>query len=133
MTNPSRPEKEFGIEKYIIRLKDLVAYSPPGHSKTRNYRLLGPGLGGSDRLKVILGQIEYGGQADPHLHPDLEEAFFVLEGKAAVEIAGETEVVGPDDFIYLPPGTPHRVTPLEGPPLRILIIYSPPLLSSGKG
>jgi len=121
------------MKKYITHMKELFPYRPPGHSKTTNYRLLGPGPGGSDRLEVILGQIEYGVQADPHAHPDLEQAFFVLEGNAAVEIAGETEVVGPDDFIYLPPGTPHRVTPLEGSPLRILIIYSPPLLSSGKG
>jgi mannose-6-phosphate isomerase-like protein (cupin superfamily) len=121
------------MKKYITRMKDLSPYTPPGHSKTTNYRLLGPGPGGSDRLEVVLGQIEYGGQADPHVHPDLEQAFFVLEGRAVVEIAGETEAVGPNDFIYLPPGTPHRVTPLEGSPLKILIIYSPPLLSSGKG
>ena len=121
------------MKKYITRMKDLFPYTPPGHSKTTNYRLLGPGPGGSDRLEVVLGQIEYGGQADPHVHPDLEQAFFVLGGKAAVEIAGQTEEIGPDDFIYLPPGTPHRVAPLEGAPLRILIIYSPPLLSSGKG
>jgi mannose-6-phosphate isomerase-like protein (cupin superfamily) len=119
------------MEKYITHWKDLVPYTPPGHSKTTNYRLLGPG--GSDRMEVILGQIEYGGQADHHVHPDLEQAFFVLGGKAVVEIAGETEVVGPDDFVYFPPGTPHRITPLEGSPLRILIIYSPPLLSGGKG
>ena len=119
--------------RYITHLKDLVAYIPPGHSRTTNYRLLGPGPGGSDRLEVILGQIEYRGQADPHVHPDLEQAFFVLEGKAVVEIAGQAEVVGPDDFVYLPPAAPHRITPLEGSPLRILIIYSPPLLSSGKG
>lgn len=121
------------MKKYITHMKDLLPYTPPGHSKTTNYRLLGPGPGGSDRMEVVLGQIEYGGQADPHVHPGLEQAFFVLEGKAAVEIAGESEVVGPDDFIYLPRGIPHRVTPLEGPPLRLLIIYSPPLLSSGKG
>jgi mannose-6-phosphate isomerase-like protein (cupin superfamily) len=47
-----------------------------------------------------------------------------------VEIEGESEVVGPNDFIYLPPGTSHRVTTLKGPPLKLLIIYSPPLSSS---
>jgi mannose-6-phosphate isomerase-like protein (cupin superfamily) len=60
----------------------------------------------------------------------LEQAFFVLQGRAEVEIEGETAVVGPEDFIFLPPGTVHRVTPLKGPPLRLLIIYSPPLSSS---
>jgi mannose-6-phosphate isomerase-like protein (cupin superfamily) len=41
-------------------------------------------------------------------------------------------VVRPNDFIYLPPGTLHRVTALEGSSLKILIIYSPPLSPSGK-
>jgi mannose-6-phosphate isomerase-like protein (cupin superfamily) len=118
--------------KYITHLEDLPTYSPAGHSQTTNRRLLGPGPFGSSRFEVVHGQIEYGGQADPHAHRDLEQAFFVLEGKAEVEIEGEREVVGPDDFIYLPPGAPHRVTPLEGSSLKILIIYSPPLSSSGK-
>jgi mannose-6-phosphate isomerase-like protein (cupin superfamily) len=121
------------MKKYITHLIDLPCYTPPGHSKTTNRRLLAPGAFGSNRVEVVLGQMEYGGQADPHLHPDLEQAFFVLEGKAVVEIEGESEVVGPNDFIYLPPGTLHRVTPLEGPLLKLLIIYAPPLSSSGKG
>jgi mannose-6-phosphate isomerase-like protein (cupin superfamily) len=81
-------------------------------------------------LEVVLGEVKYGGQADPHVHPDLEQAFFVLQGKAELEVKGEKAVVGPEDFIFLPPGTVHRVTPLKGPPLKLLIIYSPPLSSS---
>jgi mannose-6-phosphate isomerase-like protein (cupin superfamily) len=120
------------MKKYIAHLNDLPPYSPPGHSRTINRRLLGPGRSGSDRIEVVLGQIEFGGQADPHAHPDQEQAFFVLEGKAVVEIEGESEVVGPNDFVYLPSGTSHQVTPLKGPPLRLLIIYSPPISSSGE-
>jgi len=46
-----------------------------------------------------------------------------------VEIEGESAIVGPDDFIYLPAGATHRVTLLEGPPLKLLILYAPPLSS----
>jgi quercetin dioxygenase-like cupin family protein len=115
------------MKKYIVHPRELPVYSPPAHSKTTNRRLLGPGPSGSDRMEVILGELEYGGQADPHVHEDFEQAFFVLQGKAEVEIEGQKAVVGPEDFIFLPPGTVHRVTPLEGPPLRLLILYSPPL------
>jgi hypothetical protein len=82
-------------------------------------------------MEVVLGEIGYGGQADLHSHPGVEQAFFVIQGKAVVQVEGEDEVVGPDDFIYLPPGAAHRVTPLEGPPLKVLILYAPPL-SLGK-
>jgi mannose-6-phosphate isomerase-like protein (cupin superfamily) len=115
------------MKTFITHLRDLQPYSPPGHSKTTNYRLLGPGPSGSDRFEVVLGQIEFGGQADPHVHEKLEQAVFVLEGNAIVEIEGQSEVVGPNDLIYFPEGMRHRIAPLEGRPVRLLIIYAPPL------
>jgi len=118
------------MKKYVVNSRELPPYSPPKHSRTTNRRLLGPGPSGSNRMEVILGEVEFGGQADPHVHMDLEQAFFVLQGKAEVEIEGEKTVVGPEDFIFLPPGTVHRVTPLKGPPFKLLIVYSPPLFSS---
>jgi mannose-6-phosphate isomerase-like protein (cupin superfamily) len=115
------------MKKYVTRLKDLAPYTPPGHSRTTNYRLLGPGPGGSERVEVVLGTIDFGGQADAHVHSSNEQGFFILEGRALVEIGDEQETVGPNDFIFLPEGTPHKVVSLEGPPLKILIFYAPPI------
>jgi mannose-6-phosphate isomerase-like protein (cupin superfamily) len=117
------------MKRYIIHSGDLPTYSPPNHSKTTNRRLLGPGPSGSGRVEVVLGEVEFGGQADPHAHPDLEQGFFVLQGRAEVEIDGRKAEVGPEDFVFLPQGVVHRVTPLKGPALRILIFYAPPLSS----
>lgn len=117
------------IRKYFRRLKEVSPYTPPGHFKTTNYRLLGPGPEGSDRLEIILGQIEYGGQAECHIHENSEQAFFILEGKALVKIGGEEKVVGPTELVYVPQGMFHEVTPLGDQPLRILIVYAPPLSS----
>jgi mannose-6-phosphate isomerase-like protein (cupin superfamily) len=39
-------------------------------------------------------------------------------------------VVGPNDFIFLPQGVSHKVVAMEGPPLKLLIIYAPPLSST---
>lgn len=120
------------MKRYIVHSCELPIYTPPAHSHTKNRRLLGPGPFGSGRVEVVLGEIEYGGQADPHSHSGVEQAFFVFQGKAVVEIEGEDTIVGPDDFIYVPAGATHRVTPLEGPPLKILILYAPPLSSPQK-
>ena len=118
------------MKRFIIHLNEVLPYSPPGHSHTTNYRLLGAGTFGSDRLEVVLGQIESGGQAEPHAHEGIEQAIFVLEGKAAVEIEGKSEVVGPSDLIYFPQGVRHQITALPGQSLRFLIVYVPPLSSS---
>ncbi|MGQ9694188.1 MAG: cupin domain-containing protein [Thermodesulfobacteriota bacterium] len=114
---------------YIVHLSELPTYFPTGHSRTTNRRLLGPDVGGSSRFEVIYGKIEPGGQADPHAHQIQEQAIYVLSGKGEVEIEEKCYPVGPQDFIYLPPGTSHKVTPVEESPLELLIIYSPPLSS----
>ncbi len=113
--------------KYITPLDEVPTYAPAGHSRTVNRRLLGPGPSGSDRFEVVHGRIEYGGQADPHVHEHCEQALFVLGGSADVEIDGVSAVVVPNDFIYIPEGAVHRVTPRGEESLRLLIIYAPPL------
>jgi len=120
------------MKRYIVHSYELPVYSPPAHSHTKNRRLLGPGPFGSGRVEVVLGEIEYGGQADPHSHSGVEQAFFVIQGKAVVEIEGKSAIVGPDDFVYLPAGATHRVIPQEGPTLKLLILYTPPLSSPKK-
>ncbi len=119
-------------QKYILHAYELPPYTPPAHSLTVNRRLLGRREWGSQRVEVVLGEIEYGGQADPHRHSGVEQAFYVIEGEATVDIEGESSIVGPDDFVYLPAGATHRVTPLPGKKLKILIIYAPPLEAEEK-
>lgn len=118
------------MKNYIIHLSDLPTYYPLGHSQTTNRRLLGPGAGGSSRFEVIYGEIAPGGQADPHAHQIQEQAIYVLTGKAEVEIEGRCYVVGPQDFIFLPAGTSHKVTAIGESSLNLLIIYAPPISSS---
>ena len=120
------------MKKFITHLSEVSPYFPPGHAKTTNYRLLGPGPSGSDRFEIVLGHIESGGQADPHAHEELEQAVFILEGKAVVEIEGRHEVVGPNDLVYFPEGVRHQISTLEGPPLKLLIVYAPPLSASNN-
>lgn len=52
-----------------------------------------------------------------HHHPDHEEAFYVLEGALRVEMGpeGETETVrvGPDEALFVPPGTWNRAVAVE--------------------
>ncbi len=115
------------MKNYIIHLSELPTYSPAGHARTTNRRLLGPGAGGSSRFEVIYGEIESGGQADLHAHDIQEQAIYVLAGKGEIEIDGQCSKVEAQDFIYLPPGTTHKIAPHEGSSLQLLIIYAPPL------
>lgn len=42
-----------------------------------------------------------------HLHPDFDEALYVLEGEIVVHFDGEDHVVGERGFVLAPRGVPH--------------------------
>lgn len=49
-----------------------------------------------------------GHRAAPHVHPKMEEAWTVVEGRAAFHIGDDGErVLGPGESITAPPGVPH--------------------------
>jgi mannose-6-phosphate isomerase-like protein (cupin superfamily) len=97
-------------------------YSPANHSGTRNYRLIN-----SHHLEVIVGEIERGGGAHPHLHTGIEQVCYLLEGAAHVEVGGERFEMQPGEACFFPAGVEHvfRVTSERA---RVLVIYSPPYL-----
>ena len=59
-------------------------------------------------------------------HADVEQANYILEGRARVEVAGQVQVLGPGDMCYFPKNTDHAVTRISEEPLKVLVIYAPP-------
>ena len=45
----------------------------------------------------------------PHLHPQTEEIYYILEGEAEMIIADERQRVGVGDAIAIPPGIVHQI------------------------
>jgi mannose-6-phosphate isomerase-like protein (cupin superfamily) len=52
---------------------------------------------------------------------------YILDGRARVEVAGQSRECGPGTACFFPRGVPHRVESLGPAPLRALVIYAPPL------
>jgi uncharacterized RmlC-like cupin family protein len=48
-----------------------------------------------------------GRRAAPHVHPNMEERFEVVSGRAGVVVEGVEHELGPFDTLVVPPGTPH--------------------------
>jgi quercetin dioxygenase-like cupin family protein len=110
--------------KYVIKPGDRPAYEPPGHVGTINYPLLDP-ANGAEHLEVALGVISEAGEVHPHAHEKEEQAMYILEGKASIDVEGVKEVAGPGDFVFFPRGKTHEIVVLEFP-YRVLVIYAPP-------
>ena len=113
----------------IVRVNQLKPYSPDAHAGTVNMRIIGQETVGARNVEVVLGIIDPGGQAEPHFHTDIEQVFYLLEGRVEVEMRGEKEKMEPGDAVYFPPGERHQVDVLGDRPARLLVIYAPPLQS----
>jgi len=68
-----------------------------------------------------------GHRAIEHVHPEMEERWTVVEGRAAFRIGGEEHELGRGEWITAPPGTPHLAwNPTDGP-VRLRIEMRPAL------
>ena len=105
---------------------DLSRYGPPGHAGTVNIRLVDQGFGGG--FELIHGTVAPGGIADRHAHDREHQIIYVVEGTGQVALGGDAPVTcGPGTIIRIPPGLDHEVVNKGAEPLKVLIVYSPPL------
>ena len=57
---------------------------------------------------LMLEDVMAGGKVTPlHLHPNEDEAIYVLEGELLVDIGGDQTRVGTGGFFFAPRGVPH--------------------------
>ena len=115
------------MSKYHIRQSDVNPYSPANHVGTRNFRMISPETVGATQLEVLVGEVEKGKGALPHAHPGIEQACYMLEGKADVEIGGEKFVLATGEMCFFPVDEMHKVT-VTTDRAKILVIYAPPYL-----
>ena len=77
-----------------------------------------PGAGGrlvadtvrtDGRLSVIESVMPSGDQTPLHVHAEMDEAFYVLEGEYTITCGPDTFTATPGCFVYLPSGIPHAL------------------------
>lgn len=118
------------IHHYFVKGSDVKPYHPANHTGTRNYRLIGPETIGTTGVEVLLGVIEKGKGAQPHAHPGMEQACYMLSGTAIATVAGQQQSLGPGDACYFPPDVMHTFIVTSDTPAHVLVIYTPPYLES---
>lgn len=117
--------------RYFVKESEVKPYSPANHAETVNRRLIGPETVGARNLEVVLGTVgAVGSGALPHKHPGIEQVCYMLQGRARVEIDGQTFEMGPGDTCFFPSDVPHVFTRVSEETLRVLVIYSPPYVES---
>ncbi len=75
--------------------------------------------------EVFVVVIEPGKAPPLHVHHDMEQVFYVLEGRGILAVGeggGEQYAVAEGDLVRIPPSTPHTVRAGGGSPLRYLAV-----------
>ncbi|HEX2909659.1 MAG TPA: cupin domain-containing protein [Chloroflexia bacterium] len=60
-----------------------------------------------------------------HVHSQIEEIFYVLEGEIDIRAGEQLLRARPGDFILVPPGVPHGFGNSDGEPAKLLLLISP--------
>ena len=60
-----------------------------------------------------------------HLHGEMDEAFYVLEGALVVKLGDEEREVTPGSFVWIPRGTPHAFANASGSATSLLSVAVP--------
>src|SRR3954468_14201907 len=78
-------------------------------------------------LEMALTWPRPGLRAAEHVHPEMEERYEVVAGRAAFRVGGAEREAGPGEVVVVPPGTPHLAwNPTEGE-VRLRVEMRPPL------
>ena len=64
-----------------------------------------------------------------HHHRVSEEIYYLVQGRATMEVDGASAEVSAGDAILIPPGAWHQITASSDGPVRLLCTCSPPWAS----
>ena len=74
----------------------------------------------------LIEQVVPPGLGSPwHVHANEDEEFYILEGQSRFFCGGESRVVGPGGYVFLPRGVPHGFRTEGDVPCRSLLFATP--------
>jgi len=76
-------------------------------------------------MEIIYGDIERHSGAVAHAHPDMEQATYVIDGEATVEVDGVKHHVSSGDLLFFPAKVFHDIQVISER-IKLLVIYTPP-------
>ena len=102
----------------------------PGEAAEQAYdagtlRLILPSSATGGRYAVLELNEGAGYRTPPHVHPGMDESFYVLEGTLELEMGGVTHTLPAGSFVHIPRGTAHAQGSATDQPVRLLTTFTP--------
>lgn len=100
-------------------MTDIVTSALPFWEKTRAWIIARPMSGFSETFSQYIMEVQPGGGSDrPELDPEAEGCIFQLQGELTLVIAGETHVLEPGGYAFIPAGTTWTARAAGAEPAR---------------
>ena len=71
--------------------------------------LLSSNESGCSLTQIAVTELNAGETALAHVHPDMQEGFYVLDGELQIDLDGEKTICQKDDFVYVEKCTSHEL------------------------
>lgn len=71
--------------------------------------------------------------APAHSHDEAEEVIYVLSGEGEIFMDGNPEPLRPGQFVYIPPKTEHSIKNDSKEVMKVLYMFSPPVVQGSYG
>ncbi len=110
---------------YTVHERDGHVYHLPG--RDWNY-LIGPLNSDAKNLAFGVATFPPGSKPSPHVHEREEEIIFVLSGRGAIDFGDHMEEIEPGSATFIPMGVEHRVIVTGDEPLKMVTVFSPPVV-----
>lgn len=102
----------------IRTISDLRRFSPEKMQKLSVFA--------TPRLFLDVYCFEPGQSQKPHVHPNSDKIYVVLEGRGRFQVAGDVREVSAGQALIAPAGAEHGVENAEGGRLVVLVAMAPP-------
>jgi len=90
------------------------------------YELLGRGFSEStERHSVAYVVLPPGKSSLLHVHPEAEESYYILKGKARIRVGEEESTITPEQIVLIPSGKPHKISNFGDDDLEFLATCVP--------
>lgn len=103
----------------IRHLEDIPPVST-SHAVGRKRVLLSSNESGCSLTQIAVTELRAGEVAIAHVHPDMQEGFYVLSGELEIVLDGQHTICPKDTFVYVEKCTSHELKPITD--VRIMTI-----------
>ena len=111
----------------LITRKDKVEKPFENPTGERIYEMIGrpEHLGGATKHSFGHVMIPPDCSSRPHYHPEAEETYYILKGRAKMIVNGVEHFVWPGDAVFIRPPEKHQIFTMGDKDLEFIVICAP--------